>query len=93
MTTISVFADTALGLGVSATYTLRVGTNITTTGVATATSDLADRSLSCTMNAGSQSCSSTGSVSLNANSLFDVKVVLVGLTPSLHNVVVALVCQ
>jgi hypothetical protein len=93
MKSISITADSALGVGASTVYTLRTGTNITSTGSLTATSDLSDQALSCTINSGAHSCSGTGSVTVNANDLFDVKVVVTSTTPTVHNVIVALVCQ
>jgi hypothetical protein len=95
MTSILVRADSPLGGGVSAVYTLRVGTNVTSTGAGTATSDLVDTTLSCTMIQSTQSCSSSATpVPVGANALFDVSVVVSGdIAPPIHNAVVALVCQ
>jgi hypothetical protein len=95
MTSILVRADSPLNTGVSAVYTLRVGTSVTSTGVGTATSDLVDTALSCTMIQNTQSCSSSVTpVPVGANALFDVSVVVSGdITPAIHNAVVALVCQ
>jgi len=93
MTSISVFADSPLGLGTSAVYTLRTGTSITALTLSTSVSDLSDRSLTCTMVAGSQACSATGSVSIAALSLFDLKVVTTGAAPLIHHALVQVVCQ
>jgi hypothetical protein len=93
MTRLSVFADSALGVGASEVYTLRTGTSIVSTGALTAASDLADTSLTCTIASGAHSCSAAGSISVSADNLFNVKLVVTGAAPTVHNVVVALVCQ
>jgi hypothetical protein len=102
-TSITVKADSSINPITEIIYTLRVGTTITTTGPGTATSDLADSTLSCQVQGGN-SCSATGSVLIPANALFDVSanVQFFGdqaqgggfiATPSVHNVAIALVCQ
>jgi hypothetical protein len=95
MTSLVVNADSPLPTGISALYTLRVGTNVTSTGPGTAISDLVDTPLSCVMNSNTQSCSSsTSAVPVSANALFDLKVVVSGDVASpVHNVAIALVCQ
>jgi hypothetical protein len=88
MTSIAVRADSVLGPGVSAVYTLRLATDVTATVIN-------DTTLSCTMASGSQFCfSSPTPVPLVANDLIDVRVVISGGTaPSPYNAIVALVCQ
>ncbi|MGC1944208.1 MAG: hypothetical protein WA664_10670, partial [Candidatus Acidiferrales bacterium] len=95
MTTILVHADSALDTGVSAVNTLRVGTSVTSTGAGTATSDLADTGLSCTVAQNTSSCSSSvPPVPVSAGALFDVSVVVSGdIAPAVHDVTIALVCQ
>jgi hypothetical protein len=102
-TTITVKADSSVSLFLDVTYTLRVGSTITSTGAGTATSDLLDTALSCQM-IGSNTCSANAAVSIPANALFDVSAnvsffgasapgVPTTSTPSVHNVAIALVCQ
>jgi hypothetical protein len=102
-TSITVKADSSINPVTEIIYTLRVGTTITTTGPGTATSDLADSTLSCQVQGGN-SCSASGNVPIPANALFDVSanVQFFGAqaqgggfiaTPSVHNVAIALVCQ
>ena len=97
-TTITVKADSSVDSSIAVTYTLRVGTTITSIDVGVASSDLADTALSCQMT-GSNICSASGSVPVPANALFDVSAnvhfVREGTTstPVVHNVAIALVCQ
>jgi len=93
MASLSVRADSPVSPGDSVVYTLRVGTNVS--ALPDPFDDLIDSPLSCTMAAGTQSCSSSvPPVPLSANALFDVSVIVNGdPTPTPHNVIVALVCQ
>lgn len=97
-TTITVKADSSVAPSVAVTYTLRVGTTITATGVGVASSDLADTALSCQIS-GSNVCSASASVPVAANAIFDISanVQSVGegasTTPIVHDVAIALVCQ
>ena len=101
--TITVKADSSINAFLDVTYTLRVGSTVTSTGEGTATSDLVDTALSCQM-IGSNTCSATAAVSIPANALFDVSANVsffgastpgspITSTPPVHNVAIALVCQ
>ena len=93
MTTMIVKVDKPMLQAYSTTYTLRAGSFVTATSSDSASSDLTDRALTCTMTGGTQSCTASGSVALSAGDLISVKMDVTGVTPTPHRLAIALVCQ
>ena len=65
MSTLVVRVSSGLESGVTVTFTLRTGSSLAT---------MADSALTCGVTSGAPTCTSTGSVALNATDLFGLRV-------------------
>jgi hypothetical protein len=81
---ISVLAGALMNPSTSVVFSLRVGNDIPS---------LADQTLSCTLDDSHQACNATGSVTVTADQVVDVKAIFSDVAPVTYDVLVALVCQ
>jgi hypothetical protein len=94
MTQILVMVTTPVRSGGTEVFTLRLGTTFTATGESGGTTDIVDTTLTCSIPAGDQFCGASGAVPANLGELIDLKVVISGgQAPSVHDALVALLCE
>ena len=94
MTSIVVFVDSPVRNGGTEVFTLRIGTTLVATGENSATTNLADTALTCSIYATGQSCSASAAIPVNAGELIDFKVVVSGgQAPGTHDALVAVICE